>query len=239
MRNRVVRAMSAQAFRNQRAGFRNYSPPYADKVDFDPARPKEGVPPRGGVPIRKNGRTVPFWTKGELAAIFLFEATPAIDDFAARPERLRFRSGPNWLTYTPHFSVRVNQRTFIVELSAAGCPVTSRQSAVASFAHASFAARGIGFVELSHAVVRAKPRFTDALKLMRYLSVVPGEADVIRATDALAAGPLPFSETMDRSGLGQGQLLALVRTRRIMMASGGPISPDTRLVLPGGRSAAP
>lgn len=225
--------MNATPFRNQRTRFRNYSPPYAEKVVYDPDRPQVGVSPRGGVPSRKNGRTVFFWTRAEMAAIFLFEATPGIEGFTERPEHFRFRVGANWLTYTPHFEVQVGGRRFTVELSATGAPVTARQTAVAACAHAYLSSKGIGFVELSHTIVRAKPRFTDALKLMRYLSVTPDECDVIRATDALAAGPLPISRVTERSGIGQGQLLAMVRTRRVALAENRPISPDTNLALPG------
>jgi hypothetical protein len=228
--------MSDPAFRNQRTRFKNYSPPYADKVSFDPECPKEGVHPRGGVPSRKNERVVSFWTKGEYAAITLFEATPAILSYRERPERLRMRRGPKWYAYTPHFEVRTASGVSYVELSAAGKPVTERQHLIGAMAFAALASRGISFVELPHYRVRANPRFNDALTLMRYLSVQPGSARVIRATDALADGPETIAAVEERSGVSHGHLFAMLRTGTLEFREHGPIGLSTRIAIATGRA---
>jgi hypothetical protein len=98
---------TVKPFRNQRVRFKNYSPPYGVKVLFDPERPSEGTKPRGGVPSRKNGRVVRFWTPGELDAIVLFEASSAVLAYEERPELLHFRDGPRWYGYVPHFRVEL------------------------------------------------------------------------------------------------------------------------------------
>jgi hypothetical protein len=228
--------MSTSAFRNQRTRFRNYSPPYADKVTFDRDHPLEGVRPRGGVPSRKNGRLVDFWTKGEYAAITLFESTPGILSYRERPERLRMRRGPRWYTYTPHFEVRTAGGVYYVELSAAGAPVTGSQQLIGSMAFAALTARGIGFVELAHYRVRANPRFNDALTLMRYLSVKPGTERMIRATDALAGGPDTIAGVEKRSGVSHGYLFAMLRTGTLEFRENGPIGLSTRIAVATGRA---
>ena len=224
--------MTKSSFRNQRVRFRNYSPPYADKVTFDPATPGVGVRPRGGVPSRKNGRVVSFWTPGEYAAIVLFEAFPEILSYEERPERLMLRDGPSWFTYVPHFIVNVARGPAIVELSAQGAPRTERQARVAELARGHYAGKGVHFVELPHFAVRAKPRATDALTLMRYLSVKPSTAELLRASDILSLGTQTIGEVAARSVVSQGRLLAMLRTGDIRAAAPGRVNAALPVSLP-------
>jgi hypothetical protein len=228
--------MKKPAFRNQRVRFRNYSPPYADKVTFDPATPSIGVRPRGGVPSRKNGRVISFWTPGEYAAIVLFEAFQDILSYEERPERVMLRDGPSWFTYVPHFVIRTASGSAIVELSAQGGPRTDRQARVAELARGHYAAKRVGFVELPHFAVRAKPRATGALRLMRYLSVTPSTAEVLRASDVLSLGTQTIAEVETRSEVSHGRLLAMLRTGVIRAAAPGPIDLDLPVSLTSGEA---
>ena len=221
------------AFRNQRTRFHNYSPPYGDKVVYDPAFPSVGTPPRGGLASRKNGRVVGFWDMREYAAVVLFEATPAILSFEERPERLKFRDGPSWLFYVPHFIVHRTSGPAIVELSASGRAITERQQAVAWAAKAHYASRGIRFVEIAHTVIRAKPRATAAHAIMRYLSVTPSSTDVQLVYDALSKGPATVARVEDASGVSHGRLLAMVRLGELELLGNGPVGFDSMLALPG------
>ena len=211
------------AFRNQRSRFYNYSPPYGDKVVFDNAVPGEGTAPRGGLPSRKNGRVVGFWDMHEYAALVLFEATPGIRTYEERPERLKFRDGPRWLFYVPHFLVSLASGPAIVELSSSGAPVTPRQQAIAFAAQAHYASRGIRFVEIAHSVIRAKPRAADAHVIMRYLSVTPSATDLQLASDALSGGPATVAQVEQASGVSHGRLFAMVRLGDLETAGPGPV----------------
>lgn len=230
--------MSQSAFRNQRPGFRNYSPPYGDKATFDPKTPSEGVRPRGRFPSRKNGRAVGFWTMPEFRAIALLEAFPTIVSYEERPERVQFRDGGSWLAYVPHFAVRLADGDAIVELSTDGAPRNVRQAAVAGMARDHHAVRGVRYVELSHDVVRARPRWTEALTLMRYLSVEPTEMDVLTVKDILDHGPSAVRDVERTTGVGHARLFAMVRLGFVGMARPGPLSQST-VLMPGTLGARP
>ena len=210
-------------FRNQRARFHNYSPPYGDKAVFNPNAPDVGTPPRGGFASRKNGRVVGFWDMREYAALVLFEATPAILGFEERPERLKFRDGPSWLFYVPHFIVHRANGPAIIELSASGHAVTERQQAVACAAKAHYASRAIRFVEIAHTAIRGNPRAADAHAIMRYRSVNPSATDVQLAYDALSGGPATVARVEEASGVSHGRLLAMVRLGELEIVGSGPV----------------
>ena len=225
--------MDEKAFRNQRVRFRNHSPPYGDKVTWDPDSPGQGVRPRGAVPSRKNGRTVNFWTTQEYDAIVLFEASPDVAEYEERPARLLFRDGPRWYAYVPHFQVALESgRRVVVELSATGKPVTPRQDLVAEMVRGHLAAQGIRFVELPHWVMRARPRAADARKLLRPLLRQPSDLEVMKAIDVVAAAPAPLAEVEERSGIAAPLLLAMVRSGSLVMQGRGPIGPGTLLSRP-------
>jgi hypothetical protein len=228
--------MTKPSFRNQRVRFRNYSPPYGDKVTFDPATPSVGVRPRGGVPSRKNGRVVSFWTPGEYAAIVLFEAFSNIRSYEERPERLMLRDGPSWFRYVPHFLVNLGNGPVIVELSSLGAPKSGRQACVAKLARGHYANRGIRFVEMPHFAIRAKPRATDALTLMRYLSVEPNTGDLLRTADILGSGTKTIAEVEALSGVSRGRLLAMLRTGAIRSVAPGRVDGHLVVSLPVGEA---
>jgi hypothetical protein len=191
---------------------------------FDPSAVEKGVPPRGWVSSRKNGRPVGFWDMREYAAIILFEATHEVFAYEERPERLKLRNGPSWYFYVPTFSVSLERGPVIVELSAKGAPRSPRQELVAELARRHYASRGIRLVEIAHSVIRAKPRATDAHVLMRYLSVTPSASDAIRVSDALAKGPASVADVETASGVGHGRLLAMVRLGTLEIVGRGPVS---------------
>ena len=214
---------ATKPFRNQRTRFHNYSPPYGDKAVFDSSVQDGGTAPRGGSFSRKNGRVVDFWDMREHAALVLFEATPAILGYEERPERLKFRDGPSWLFYVPHFIVHRASGPAIVELSASGRAVTARQQAVAWAAKAHYASVGVRFVEIAHSVIRANPRAADAHAIMRYRSVNPSATDVQLAYDALSGGPATVARVEEASGVSHGRLLAMVRLGELEIVGSGPV----------------
>ena len=220
---------TAKPFRNQRVRFKNYSPPYGEKVLFDPECPSEGVRPRGGVPSRKNGRAMRFWTPGERDAIILFEASSAVLAYEERPELLRFRDGPHWYRYVPHFRVTLAKTTVYVELSAVGAPSTPRQEMVAEFMRSHCAAIGARFVELPHRTVRGALRRLDALLLVRPLFRVVSEADILRAQDAVADGASTVDEVEALSGVQHLRLFAMVRSGELELDGPGPVSGGSRI----------
>lgn len=231
--------MNATPFRKQRARFRNTSAPYADKPDSGEASTRSGNGPRGNFPSRKNTALVRFWTKQEYDAAVLFEAFPAIASFVERPLRLQLRDGPSWYAYVPHFVVSLDDgRKLAVELSADGQPRTGRQRTVADLASRRFAADGIRLVELAHWMVRSRPRSTDALKLTRPLLLKPDDADLLRAHDALDSGPATLPTLAERSGVPAYRLLALARTRGLVLHGSGPIETATLFARPGQPGAA-
>ena len=230
--------MNAKPFRKQRARFRNTSAPYADKPDASEPSSRSGTGPRGGFPSRKNSALVRFWTKQEHDAAVLFEAFPDIVAFAERPMRLQLREGPHWHAYVPHFMVSLDGRKLAVELSADGQPRTERQQTVADLASRHFSGMGVRLVGLAHWMVRSRPRSTDALKLVRPLLLKTEDADLLRAHDALDSGPVTLPKLADRSGVPAHRLLALVRTRGLVLHGSGPIDSATLLARPGQLGAA-
>ena len=220
---------TAKPFRNQRVRFKNYSPPYGEKVLFDPECPSEGVRPRGGVPSRKNGRAVRFWTSGERDAIILFEASSTILAYEERPELLRFRDGPHWYRYVPHFRVTLAKTTVYVELSAAGTPSTPRQELVAEFMRSHCAAIGVRFVELPHRTIRAASHRLGALLLVRPLFRAVSEADILRVQDAVAGGASTIDEVEAVSGVPHLRLFAMVRSGELELDRSSPVSGGSRV----------
>nr|WP_294524585.1 hypothetical protein [uncultured Rhodopila sp.] len=226
-------AQPKSAFRNQRDRYPNLAAPYDNKPTFDPDDPDDGTPPRGGMPSVKTGRTVGFWDLREHAAIVLFETTPEVLWYEERPERIRFRDDTEWLTYVPSFSVRTEGGYSMVELSTCGKPRGVREQTVAEFARAYYAARGIRYVELSHALVAAVPRATRAYGILRYLSVKVPDADVLKATDVLLRGPAPIDHVEREAGVSHQRLIAMACRGILRLHGDGPVRRDTVIGLPG------
>ena len=111
--------------------------------------------------------------------------------------------------------------------AAGGVPRTPRQTLVADFARAHYARRGIRFVELAHRIVRAQPRFTDALRLTRPLLRPLGPNELLSAQDAVANGPVPLAEVVEATGISRPRLLAMVRTGTLALMGPGPITSAT------------
>ena len=216
-------------FRNQRPDFRRLSSPYADKPVHNA---------RGLFPSRKCGIQIHFWTWQELNFIKLAEASIAVVRYDSRPERVMLRDGPDWFAYVPHFIVHLADRTVVVEMSHQGKPASIRKELVAGLARAHYREQDIGFAELSHAVVRARPRYRDANLLMRYLSVTPDPGDVLLAHDTLWDGAQSLSAVSEQSGVSPGRLIAMIRLGELTHSSAGPITSATMVDIPGSGSAA-
>jgi len=215
--------MSKPPFRNQRARFRNLSPPYAEKTLDNP---------RGYFPSRKNGRQILFWDLRELKFIGLLEASSVIVGFEERSELLEMRCGPSWYRFVPHFRVMLPGGPVFVELSHHGKPSTGKQEAVAALARAKFAVDRQPFAEISHAEVRALPRQKNAALLIRYLSTTVSERQELQARDVLAGGPAPMRDVEAASDVSHAHLLAMVRRGDLGLATREPITRESRISLP-------
>ena len=219
------------AFRNQRLGFNNPSPPYAEKtLDH----------PRWLFPSRKNGRQVVCWTAGEYRAVVAFEAAPpeCVRFYEERPEFVMLRDGPDWYCYTPSFLVVLRSGPIMIELSAKGAPRTFRQTLVARLAKTQFAKRGIRYAEIAHSTLRAQPRARDADLLVRYLSTVPTTAEVMQVHDVLANGPASIARVEAAANVRRERLMAMVRRGELELVSPPPITLESNLAisLDGGQS---
>lgn len=214
------------AFRNQRPVFRSPSPPYAEKsLDH----------PRWLFPSRKNSRQVLCWTATEFRAAVAFEtASPALVHFyEERPELVMLRDGPDWYRYTPSFRVDLASGSVIVELSTLGAPKKPAQIAVSTLAKAHFARRGIRFIEMAHSTLRAQPRAAGSDLLLRYLSIVPTDAEVMQARDVLASGSASISRVEVAASVRRECLIAMVRRGELDLVGFPPFSLDSSLSLPG------
>ena len=216
--------MTKQPFRNQRVRFRNLSPPYANKSLENP---------RGLFPSRKNSRQIAFWDLRELNFIMLAESDVGILSYEERPELIQMRAGPAWFHYVPHFRVVLESGPVFVELSHKGKPSTPAQLAVATLARALFKANRHPFVELSHSVVRACPRLSNAKVLVRYLSTSVQEMQALHARDVLALGPAPVHHVEAASGVSHARLFAMVLRGDLKLVTRDAFSRDSWIALSG------
>lgn len=219
-------AVHHYAFRNQRPQYWRLTSPYADK-------PVDNA--RGLFPSRKCECQIHFWSWQELNFIKLAEATPAVVRYEARPERIMLRDGPDWFAYVPSFAVHLGGRSVTVELSHLGRPLGSRKEHVARLARGHYRSQNIGFAEIAHTVVRARTRMHNANLLMRYLSVMPHEGDLIRVHDVLWNGPRSITDVAEQSGVSSGRLLAMVRMGELAVVKPGAVTPATLVSMPGAR----
>lgn len=223
--------MNRKAFKNQRPESWNLSPPYKEKPGWN-SETREGTPPRGGAPSRKNGRRVLFWTIHEYRAIVVLEAWPGVRAYVERPERVAFRVGPRWYRYVPHFRVELDGSALVLELSSTGEPRTPKQALVADLARDHYAGQGVRFVELAHRSVRAQPRYADALRLTKPLFGQPSDVELLRVRDIVADEPVPLADVEDATGISRPHLLAMVRAGRLSLVGRGPITAATRVWRP-------
>ncbi|RST46973.1 TnsA endonuclease N-terminal domain-containing protein [Variovorax sp. DXTD-1] len=127
-------------------------------------RSREVLSPSGGImrgkfPSRKNGRMVHHEGLLELDAIYLFEASPAIDGYREQPTQIPYPDGDRVRRYTPDFEVRlIDGRVVLIEVkptaALASAETAHKLARIADHMHRS----GQPFVVLTEQVLRREPR---------------------------------------------------------------------------------
>lgn len=127
-------------------------------------RSREVISPSGGImrgkfPSRKNGRMVHHEGLLELDAIYLFEASPAIEGYREQPTQITYPDGNRIRRYTPDFEVRlVDGRVVLVEVkptaALASVETAHKLARIAEHMRRS----GQPFVVLTEQVLRREPR---------------------------------------------------------------------------------
>ncbi len=212
---------SSGAFRRQRRPGWLYAPSYAEK-------PRDN--PRGLFPSRKCGQS-PFWTRDEFRLMALLETVPEVQSFGAHPELIMLPDGPDWLPFVPSMTVSGQGFRVTVELSPLGFPRSDRQKRIAGLARTHCESSGAPFVELPIAAVRSKPRATDALLLLRYLSSPLEGPEELRVRDLLQGGPARLDVLEQASGISRGRLLGMAARGTLELHGPRPIGFETKLGL--------
>ncbi len=170
---------------------------------------------RGKFPSRKNGRMVHHEGMLELAAVYLFEASPAIDSYREQPKQITYPDGDRVRKYTPDFELILKDGSIVwVEVkplsSQAHDDVKHKLKQVAMHMSRS----GITYVVLDDHVLRQEPRLSN-VKLIWHMAPAHRQT-FARAGSVLAkhAGkfPLPISdanELLEADGMDVYSLLLI------------------------------
>lgn len=163
------------------------------------SRTRTVITPSGGImrgkfPSRKNGRMVHHEGMLELAAVYLFEASPVIDSYREQPARITYPDGDRVRKYTPDFELILKDGSTVwVEVkplsSQAHDDVKHKLKQVALHMKRS----GITYVVLDDLVLRQEPRLSN-VKLIWHMAPAHRQTfERARAVLAKHASRFPIS----------------------------------------------
>lgn len=189
---------------------------------------------RGKFPSRKNGRMVHHEGMLELAAVYLFEASPEIDSYREQPLQITYPDGDRIRKYTPDFELTLKDGSTVwIEVkpmsSLAHDDVRHKLKQIALHLERS----GITYVVLDDRVLRQEPRLSN-IKLIWHRA--PAHRQTYEhscAAFAKHASSFPLSilhatALLETDGL---DVYSLLLAGLIQCELSEPISADTSLTL--------
>lgn len=139
--------------------------------------------PRGFISSVKNGREMPFWRYIERDFMWILEVDGRVHRYDVRPEVIWVRHDNGARKHRIDFQVVTADSIVMVDL-VKSAPDTELTDAIAGHYFRS----GIRYQALPHDIVRAEPRLSNAVELLRSRALVPSTQLDLAIRQALTRG---------------------------------------------------
>jgi hypothetical protein len=189
----------------------------------------------GWFPSRKNAMTFHWNRPLHRDFMVLLEADPRVCKFEFRPERIRVFSDGGWVDHVVGFRAQSSQGACFFDV-AQGDWLERMRSGLRDKLRNHYAERGLKYVLLGDADVRAEPRLWNARRLLRASAteIRPELERDVRL--ALLHGPRRLRDLageLNTGAAGYEPLLALAVRGAVEVDLDDRIGPDTEVRLPG------
>lgn len=152
---------------------------------------------RGKFPSRKNGRMVHHEGMLELAAVYLFEASPSIESFREQPTRFTYPDGDRVRRYTPDFELVLRCGAVVwVEVKPAASLARDEVLHKINQISLHMKRKGITYVVLDDQVLRQEPRLSNVKSIWHRAPAhrQPFEQVYVAVSKHASQFPLPIQE---------------------------------------------